>query len=67
MPIFKNTEILRRDAYVLNHYLTLKSKIAFMFNLEIRITAAAITDQPRLLHRWNLQGGGAATVISVAS
>ena len=52
---------------MLNHYLTLKTKIAFMFNLEIRIAAAAITDQPRLLDRWNLQGGGAATVISVAS
>ena len=65
MPIFKNIETLWRDAYVLKNYLTMKTKITFMLNLEILITATAIAEQPRLLHHWNLQGeDGAAMGIS---
>ena len=58
MAIFKNIEILWRDAYILKNDLTMKTKIAFMLNLEIPITAMATAKQPRLLCRWNLQEGG---------
>ena len=37
MPIIKNIETLWRDAYVFKNYLTIKTKIAFMLNLEIHI------------------------------
>ena len=46
----------------------MKSKIAFMLNLVMAITATAISEQQRLLHRWNLQGGYcAATLFFVKS
>ena len=50
MPIFRNSEILWRDAYVLKNYLTVKTKIAFLLNLERPITAAAKAWQPGLPH-----------------
>ena len=58
MPFFENTQVLCRDPYVLVNYLTMKIKIAFMLNLERPITATATASWPRLLYRWNLQGGG---------
>ena len=65
MPFCENTAIRRQDAYVLDHCLTIKAKIAFMLNLEIPVAASAIAVEPRLLHRWNLQGkNGNVTVIS---
>ena len=51
MPIFQNSEILWRDAYVLKNHLTMKTKIAFMLNLERPITATAAAKQPRLPRR----------------
>ena len=39
MPIFQNSDILWRDAYVLKIYLTMKTKITFLLNLERPITA----------------------------
>ena len=58
MPIFQNSVILWRDAYVLKIYLTMKTKITFLLNLELErpITATAKAWQPGLPRRWNLQG-----------
>ena len=50
MLIIENTEILWRHANVLKNILRSKTKIAFMLNLEIIITATAIAEQP-LLYR----------------
>ena len=58
MPFFENTTILCRDPYVLVNYSTMKIEIAFILNLERPITATATASWPRLLYRWNLQGGG---------
>ena len=46
------------EMHALKNYLTMKTKIAFMLNFEIPITATATAEQPRLRHRWNLQEGG---------
>ena len=58
MPFFENTTILCRDPYDFDNYSTMKIEIAFMLNLERPITATATASWPRLLYRWNLQGGG---------
>ena len=65
MLIIENTEILWRHANVLKNILRSKTKITFMLNLEIIITATAIAEQPLLLHLWNLRRED--TAISVSS
>ena len=51
MLIFQNSEILWRDAYVLKNYLAMKTKIAFLLNLERPITATTKVFQPGLPQR----------------
>ena len=57
MPFFENTTILCRDPHDFDNYSTMKIEIAFILNLERPITATATASWPRLLYRWNLQGG----------
>ena len=69
--ILKNkSSACRSDAVLRKYYDTLprsirfrqlfniKIEIAFILNLERPITATATASWPRLLYRWNLQGGG---------
>ena len=57
MPLFENTEVLRRDVQVLDHILTMEIKIHFILNLpRPKITTANVcaTRPPLPL---DLQGG----------